>query len=279
MRYRRAYIEITSACNLDCSFCVHRGVHRGNLPFEDFKMIADQLPELTDTVYYHVLGEPLLHPDLDRMMEYVNDLGMRSAITTNGLLLKNKAEKWKGLKISRINISLHAYIDENNGLTLQDAMQTVKDAETVQRETGAAVFYRLWDAENPDQKELEAAILNRYGKETDPENVYKPNGMELAHGFRLSKERKFVWPVNASKGTERGFCQGLRTHFAVLADGTVVPCCLDAAGEICLGNAKEKPLKEILDSEKAKTIYNGFTGRKAAEELCRKCEYKGRFGG
>ncbi|WP_427927148.1 SPASM domain-containing protein, partial [Acinetobacter baumannii] len=38
----------------------------------------------------------------------------------------------------------------------------------------------------------------------------------------------FEWPeLNGSYYNERGFCQGIRTHIAILSDGTVVPCCLD----------------------------------------------------
>ncbi|MBQ2309337.1 MAG: SPASM domain-containing protein [Erysipelotrichales bacterium] len=278
MRYRRVYLEITPRCNLSCSFCVQKRIKREDLSYADFCAAVKQIAGVTDTLYYHVMGEPLLHEDLDAMMDEAWRRGLRSAITTNGLLLGKKIGKWKDKKISRINVSLHAYIDKDNSLSQERALRTVEEAEIIQKETGSMVFLRLWDSDNTEQKELEKRILDRYGVLMD-ESVFQPNGIALSKGIRLQKDRKFVWPMDAEHGKEHGFCLGLRTHFAVLSDLTVVPCCLDAKGDLALGNLREKPLEEILNSARAKEIYEGFSRRKTVEEICRHCEYKERFGG
>jgi len=57
----------------------------------------------------------------------------------------------------------------------------------------------------------------------------------------------------------------------------VVPCCLDHEGDIALGNLFEQEMEEILTSPRAKALYEGFSQRKAAEELCRRCGYARRF--
>jgi len=62
-----------------------------------------------------------------------------------------------------------------------------------------------------------------------------------------------------------------------LCDGTVVPCCLDHDGDIPLGNIFSQELQEILDSPRAKALYDGFTARKMTEPLCRRCGYARRF--
>ena len=59
----------------------------------------------------------------------------------------------------------------------------------------------------------------------------------------------------------------------VLVDGSVVPCCLDHAGNIVLGNLFESSLDEILVSPRAKAIYDGFTNHEAVEPLCKRCGY------
>ena len=63
----------------------------------------------------------------------------------------------------------------------------------------------------------------------------------------------------------------------MLCDGTVVPCCLDHEGDIPLGNLFTQSLEEILSSPRAQAIYEGFSGRRVVEELCRKCGYARRF--
>ena len=103
-------------------------------------------------------------------------------------------------------------------------------------------------------------------------------GSTLAPHIYLEWGEKFDWPdLNAPKVEGRAFCYGLRDHVGVLCDGTVVPCCLDHDGDIPLGNLFEQDLDEILNSPRAKAIYEGFSQGSACEELCRRCGYIRRF--
>ena len=71
-----------------------------------------------------------------------------------------------------------------------------------------------------------------------------------------------------------GSCLGLKTHIAILSDGTVIPCCLDSGGVINLGNIFKEDLDVILNKDKTKNIINGFNNNKLCEELCQKCGFK-----
>ena len=87
-----------------------------------------------------------------------------------------------------------------------------------------------------------------------------------------------MWPdKDADIQGDSVFCYGLRDHFGILSDGTVVPCCLDSDGEINLGNVFESDIEDILSSDRATAIVKGFDGRKPSEELCRRCGYAQRF--
>ena len=100
----------------------------------------------------------------------------------------------------------------------------------------------------------------------------------LAPRVFLSQEEEFDWPsLQNPFVSETGFCYGLGTMAAVLVDGTVVPCCLDGDGEIALGNLFQQPFGEILEGPRAQAIHQGFTRRRAVEELCRHCTYRTRF--
>ena len=89
---------------------------------------------------------------------------------------------------------------------------------------------------------------------------------------------KFDWP-DIENTTESGtaFCYGMRDQIGILSNGTVVPCCLDNNGEINLGNVFENNLNTIINSNRALNIYNGFSNRKACEELCKKCSFARKF--
>ena len=89
---------------------------------------------------------------------------------------------------------------------------------------------------------------------------------------------RFAWPdKNADIQGDEVFCYGLRDHFGILCDGTVVPCCLDSEGTINLGNVFNENIADILASERAKNMKYGFDCRRATEDLCRKCGYAQRF--
>jgi len=70
---------------------------------------------------------------------------------------------------------------------------------------------------------------------------------------------------------DRGYCFGMRDHFAILYSGDVVLCCVDFDGRTSLGNLKESSLLEILESEDLRNIVEGFQRGKLIHPHCRKC--------
>ena len=64
MKIKRVYLEITNACNLDCPFCTNnKGQSFMNI--DTIKNYLFQIKQISDYVYLHVLGEPLLHSNLN----------------------------------------------------------------------------------------------------------------------------------------------------------------------------------------------------------------------
>ena len=115
-------------------------------------------------------------------------------------------------------------------------------------------------------------------KEDLKENLDKNKRVKIRKNLYLNGAEKFQWPdINLDIISEKGFCHGLRDHIGILVDGTVVPCCLDSEGNIPLGNIYNKTLEEIINSERAINLYNGFSQRKKVEDLCKKCGYSERF--
>ena len=97
--YSRVYVEITNICNKSCSFCPKTSRQPKLISMEEFKTVADKLVNVTEYIYYHVMGEPLMHPRLFDFIRYASDKGFKSAVTTNGSLLKSKGDKHKLMEI------------------------------------------------------------------------------------------------------------------------------------------------------------------------------------
>ena len=62
--FKRAYVEITNRCNLHCSFCPGTRRQPRDLSAEEMAFILQRLKAYTEYLYFHIMGEPLLHPRL-----------------------------------------------------------------------------------------------------------------------------------------------------------------------------------------------------------------------
>ena len=276
-RFHKVYLEISNICNLKCAFCPGTKRKAKRMTEAEFSLLLPKLQPYTDFLYFHLMGEPLCHPKLERFLELAGNHGFKVILTTNGTLLsRQQAMLLRSPALHKINISLHAF--EANDLAvpfsqyLTDCFAFGKAAEG-----NKLVVYRLWNQGGADKRNQE--ILEMM-KQCFP-LPWKDGRRGTAIGDRIFLEYgdKFDWPdLTAQDGGDAVFCYGLRDQIGVLCDGTVVPCCLDHEGDLSLGNLFEQDLEQILQTDRAQAIYQGFQKKKAAEELCRKCGYARRFG-
>ena len=111
-KYKKIYVEITNRCNLSCSFCSKVEKPLRNMTIEEFKCIIEKIKDYTDTIYLHVKGEPLVHPNLIEFLNVAEEYNIKVNLTTNGTLFPNLVDKLKECKsLKKINFSLHS---ENN---------------------------------------------------------------------------------------------------------------------------------------------------------------------
>ena len=89
---KRVYVEITNICNLRCSFCPGTRRRKRLMPAGEFRLLAGRLRPHVKYLYLHVMGEPLLHPELGELLSIAGELGFRVCLTTNGTLLGERAE-------------------------------------------------------------------------------------------------------------------------------------------------------------------------------------------
>ena len=277
MRFSKIYLEISNLCNLSCAFCPGTKRPKKALNEEEFSALLPKIRPYTNFLYFHLMGEPLLHPKLQRFLELAGNAGFRVILTTNGTLLPKQQEMLlKSQALHKVNISLHAF--EANDLAVPFREYLTGCFEFGKAAEGQKLIsYRLWNQGGQDEKNDE--ILATMKEFFPAPWAEERRGTRIGERVYLEYGDKFDWPdLSASDGGEGVFCHGLRDQLGILCDGTVVPCCLDHEGDIALGNLFRDSMEEILESPRAKAIYDGFSQRKAAEELCRKCGYARRFG-
>ena len=242
---------------------------------EEFLYILKQLQGQTSYIYYHLMGEPLMHPSLPAYIKLAGEGGFKSIITTNGTLLKKRGAELLSAGVHKVNISLHSFeqgSEEAHKAYLCELAAFAK-AATAQ---GTIVVLRLWNKGFDGGKNesaldvLKAQLEGEWGENS--------RGIRVRDKLFLEWGERFEWPdEKAEPKGDRFFCYGLKDQFGILCDGTVVPCCLDSDGVISLGNVFEQDLEPILNSPRAKAMVEGFKCGKATEDLCRRCGYAQKF--
>lgn len=274
--YSRVYVEITTLCNRNCTFCPGTRRAPKRMTMEEFKIIIKKLQGVTKYLYLHVMGEPLTHPLLPEFIRYATDRGFLVSITTNGTLLQNRSEELLSSGVYKVNISIHSFEDGSNEEYQSYIANCMRFADEASR-SGVLTVLRLWNNGYDEGRNIDTLrLLQEYFTEEEWKQGGK--GSRIRNKLHLEYGERFEWPdmEKEDRGAEV-YCYGLKDHFAVLCDGSVVPCCLDREGEITLGNLLEQNVEEILSSERAEAMRKGFQCRKATEELCRKCGYARRF--
>ena len=259
-RFKKIYIEITNKCNLNCEFCIQNKRSNKYISIDEFNTILDKIKDYTDYLYFHILGEPLLHPNILELINIASN-NFKINITTNGYLitkLKNNTN------IRQLNISLHSYdIRYNKELNkyLDDIFDTIDTLDNTY------ISLRLW-VKSKYNEDIIDYINNRYNTniQYDVEN-YTINNHIFINNFH-----EFIWPdLNNDYYNENGTCYALKDHIGILSNGTIIPCCLDSEGIINLGNIYSDNLQDILNSKRVLNMLDGFKCNKKNEELCKHC--------
>ncbi len=116
----KVYFEVTNYCNFKCDFCPINTSEREkkHMDFSLFKKGINDIvkDEITGTIAYHILGEPLLYPNIFEALEYVKEKGLRNDLTTNGSLLTEDRVKRiaDGDLIDKLNISVETISEEEH---------------------------------------------------------------------------------------------------------------------------------------------------------------------
>lgn len=257
---KKVYIEITNSCNLKCDFCIQNNNDTRFIEEENFKLILKKIKGYTNYLYFHILGEPLLHPNIKKYIKLAKENNFMINITTNGYLIK----RIKDInEIRQLNISLHSY-DEKYGIPLEQYMNDIFDV--VDNLENTYISYRIW-INNKYNEQIINILNNHYNTNIKEKKKIKNN-------IFFSEFHEFIWPdLDNNYYNDKGKCYALKDHIGILSNGNIVPCCLDTKGIIILGNIYNDDLKKILNSTRVNKMINNFKNNKKCEELCKHCNF------
>lgn len=252
-----------------------------------FREVVAQVAPLTELICFHLMGDPLVHPQLAEMIDICDEHKANIFLVTNGVLMRpEKFDLMLHPRFYQINFSLHSFFDnfpnKDPSIYLARIFNFAERALVERPEL--YLNFRLWNLNDPlgsntPNTEMLERICERFDFNAPTKiDVRQKKSINIKGRLYLHFDTEFIWPsLDLPALGTNGRCYGLSSHFGILVDGTVVPCCLDKEAAIPLGNVRDKPIVDILGSRRAQDIVKGFTEKKLVEKLCQRCQYIERF--
>ena len=258
-----------------------------------FKTALSQSSKLADSVYFHVLGEPTLHPNFLDYLNLLEIAGTKLNLTTNGTTIHHfEKHILNNPYIRQINFSTHAYAEFPNQSLAQNKLHQVLDfvQTALNNRPDLYINLRLWNMGDEKSKQWNQFVLsqiqNHFNTQINLDHFCSRHKSFLIKGRAyMHFDSRFKWPQESAIPLNKketapnnvGTCRALDTHVAILHDGRVVACCLDYSGQIELGNIATTPLSKILESPSAQEIKDGFKSNKLIHPFCQTCQFCTRF--
>lgn len=254
---------------------------------ELFRRTVEQVAPLTELICFHLMGDPLVHPQLEQMVEICDEYQANIFLVSNGVLMRpQKYDLLLHKRFYQINFSLHSFFDNFPGKEPKTYLERIFEFSELALEHRPELYlnFRLWNLNDPlgsqtPNTQMLQEVCERFDFTMPNEiDIRKRKSINIKQRLYLHFDTEFIWPsLDLPKLGAQGRCHGLSSHFGILVDGTVVPCCLDKEAAIALGNVRETPILEILGSRRAQDMVKGFRNRQLIEKLCQRCQYIERF--
>jgi len=287
MKFYRIYIELTNICGLRCSFCPTKELPNTTMDLDFFEKVIQQAQPFTKEIACHVVGDPLTLSNLYEYLNIIYRYNMKALLTTSGYFMKkHTTDTLFHPAVKQINISLNAFNKNDTAISFEQYIEPILDLcyQKVREQKEIFVNLRMWNLDNiMSERDFNQKIFDKLSSffnielDLDTINPKESKNIRLDNKVLLHFDNYFEWPSMQNPIYGHGICQGLSSHIAILANGVVVPCCLDSKGVMELGNLHHNSLRKILSSSKALDMVDGFKKGVCTQELCLRCSYKNRF--
>lgn len=302
--------ESSTICNLKCKMCpLTKGLSRkrGVLKFENFKKIFDEInpPYLNLTG----IGEPLLNPEIFKIIEYARKKNSLVKIDTNATLLNlENIKKLLKSKPSFVSISIDgitkkSYESIRVGGKFEEIIKNLRRLieyrNKIQSETKIHLFFVLQQNNIYDLLEIikfgdklgidsvNGTIVTPLGNNKNKENlkISKMNIPEVKEELKsLRKKIKINLNIESIidflNNPERvdhhnDSCFWPWYQSSITWDGYVVPCCIFCNNEIVFGNVFKESFMKVWNNNQAQNFRKQII--KERKGICASCNVNEKF--
>jgi len=263
-------VEATNACNLRCIMCTRNFMTEkiGNIKWNLFKKVIDeassyQLPSLK----LNFRGEPLLHPDLPKMVKYAKEKGILEVqFNTNGLVLsEQKSEELIKAGLDKIIFSVDGATKET-----YEKIRTGSNFDTVVNNIKRLVDLR---DRNGLKKPLVRVQMVKMEENKHEVEQFIKMWINVVNRVAITIRREpYIKGVGFTKKLAHFPCHQIWQRMVVWWTGETFMCCGDWHGEYPLGDANRNSLHDLWHSDKYNHVRHLHTSGKLEElPICARC--------
>lgn len=282
------WLEPTNHCNLHCAMCPNSVIERGEggfLPFTDCVRVVDEIaqhyPHGGATIALFLSGEPLLHPDIFKMIAYARQRGLNVNLATNATLLTTDVVQElltappSLLIISFDGYDAPSYEKARAGASFTATLANIHRFLAAKRQRAAEqprvrLYSLILDSTRSveERQRFEEFFASEFTAGGIDEFLIEEAG-NWAGLFSGEQGDSFVPKV--TRGKRYYPCIRAWDSMSIRWDGNVVACCADFTGSVVLGNIRDKSLLEIWnDTPFQRFRQRLITGELADVPLCAK---------
>lgn len=261
--------EVTTRCNLECSFCKARPPEvrrRGDLSFELYDRVVTRLAGTLSRVNLWGAGEPMMHPDFFHMASRAASLGIRRVkVSTNGHFLSpDNIRRTLDSGITQIRIALdqsspEEYVKGRRGGDFSRVVAGIERLCSEKRKAGHPLRVVI------------CAVAT--GRSADADHPVKKLATELgADSFELQYD---IWDEQGvhTRVAPSMRCAYPNKYVVLLADGQVAPCCHVWHPDWVLGDARVSDAIAIWEGARAQAFRKAYA--EGSFRFCAICNYTG----
>ncbi|HHT9104282.1 MAG TPA: adenosyl-hopene transferase HpnH [Candidatus Wujingus californicus] len=202
-------LEVTHACNLACEGCgrirEYKETMKEMLNTEECLQAVEECPAPVVTV---TGGEPLMHPEIDRIINGIINRKRHVYLCTNGLLLVNAIKKLKPSKYFNVNVHIDGLAKTHDAIAGKGVFERATDAIREAKRAGFRVCTNTTIYKNTTEDELEGLFSFLEGLGVD--------GMLVSPGFSFEHNKNEIFLCRKEVEERFGFIYGISSRYKIL---------------------------------------------------------------
>jgi len=280
-----------------------------NMSLDSFKKIVDEVSPAKITL--SGLGEPLINPELFKMIKYSQGRGISANVTTNGILLERHIDEIIESGLSLLSISIDAagketYKAIRRSSDFQKVIASVKDLIEQRKDQGKNYpsVRTHFVIQKDNLSEIEKFIELNYNLSVDA-IYFQPldlSGMEDRKKFligditfeevherlktanslgkrlgiltnlgELISNFRLYWKKYSFQKIKERRCLLPWFSAYIKVDGSVCPCCAFAMTNVSLGNCLDEGFNTVWNNRQFKKIRGELRQNIRSYEICKNC--------